>query len=279
MLRTYLFVTRPGLASDDFGLVFQDLSPFFFRKRRNSRLPNRPVRKSNIEGRVSPHLNRIWEWRVPMSRVSKWAACAIAVSCLAGSVSEANAADVVVTISGTFGDIGYGNQPALLNGGSFSGTVTFAALPAANTQAISQTADVNFFNGSHQFLFNVGGNVLYNSYDTLNAGPSGYTSLSVGGTTTYAGDTFDISSLNLSFNNWLFGQQTGTVIGYGDPSYGSYISYTDTTTTLSYASSVLSGQASVPEPSAIALGLLGMAGVCVFTGANRRKRAPVERLR
>ena len=213
-----------------------------------------------------------------MSRVSTWAALATTLLCLATIAQETSAASVVVEISGTMGNIGYGNQPALLNGGSFSGTVTFASLPGANSQAISQTASVNFYDGSDHFLFNVGGNVLFDSYDTLDAGASGYTSLSVGGTTSYAGDTFDVSSLNLTFSNWSLGGSTGTVIGYGNPTYGSYISYTDTTTSQSFSSSVLSGQASVPEPSTITLGLVSMFAVSAFARFKRRNRDAISSL-
>ncbi len=202
-----------------------------------------------------------------MSRVSRWAG---AVLVLAGGASQAIAANVVVEISGTLGDIGYGNQPALLNGGSFSGSVTFASLPTANSQSVSETASVNFYDASNHFLFNVGHGVLFDSYDTLNAGASGYTSLGVGGTTSYAGDTIQVAGLSLTFANWSFGSAKGTVIGYGDPSYGSYISYTDATTSTPYSSSVLSGQAIVPEPSTMALGLLGMVGVLAYARFNRR---------
>jgi hypothetical protein len=206
-----------------------------------------------------------------MSRVSTRAAVAAVMFFMAAGGLKNSAADVVVTISGTLGDIGYGNQPALLNGGSFSGTVTFASLPGANLQSISQTADVNFYDGSDNFLFNVGGNVLFDSYDTLTAGASGYTSLSVQGNTVYDGDTFDVSTLNLTFSDWSLGSPMGTVIGYGDPTYGSVISYTDTTLSKSYSSSVVSGQATLPEPSTIALGLISMAGMFVYARINRRK--------
>jgi hypothetical protein len=205
-----------------------------------------------------------------MSLRSTCAVVATAILLVAATNPETSAASIVVDISGTLGDIGYGNQPAFLNGGSFSGTVTFASLPAANSQAISQQADVNFYDGSANFLFNVGGNINLDSYDTLNAGASGYTSLSVGGTTVYDGDTIDVSSLNLTFSDWSFGDPTGTVIGYGDPSYGSYIGYTDTTTSTSYSSSVVSGQASVPEPSTIALSLISMVSVFACARFNRR---------
>ena len=88
-----------------------------------------------------------------------------------------HAGDVVIDISGKFGEFGYGNQPAPLNDGYFSGTVTFSALPGANSTVTSSTADVNFYDSSHTLLFTLGSG----GYETMKAGASGYTYLSVSG--------------------------------------------------------------------------------------------------
>lgn len=65
-----------------------------------------------------------------MKRLSTWVLMTTAMGCLASTETNAIAGDVIVQISGTFGEFDYGNEPAPLNDGSFSGTVTFAALPA-----------------------------------------------------------------------------------------------------------------------------------------------------
>ncbi len=85
-----------------------------------------------------------------------------------------------------------------------------------------------------------------------------------------------IAPLGMTFNNWLFGQGTGTVLPY-DPStnVNSYISYTynPNTSPTYYSDPIVSGTATVPEPSSIALGLIGVVGVLIYSRRNRRQVA------
>jgi PEP-CTERM motif len=221
-----------------------------------------------------------------MRRFSTWVAMAAGVGYFACAGLAANASDVV-SFSGTFGAFTWGNQPAPLNDGSFSGTATFAALPGPNGQSISSTADVNFYNSSSALVFTVGG---AGSYDVLTAGPSGYTSLTISGDGNVGGGTtVDVAPLGMEFSSWSFGQTTGTIKPYGPPNYISQIEYTyfrsisPASETLSssitnpipsisttYFDPILSGTASVPEPSTIGLSLIGMVGVLIYTRRKRR---------
>ena len=97
-----------------------------------------------------------------MGRYSRYAAIVAAMGFFALAGPAVYAGDVVIDISGKFGEFGYGNQPAPLNDGYFSGTVTFSALPDANSTVISSTADVNFYDSSHTLLFTPGGRRLRN---------------------------------------------------------------------------------------------------------------------
>jgi hypothetical protein len=188
------------------------------------------------------------------------------------------AGEVVVSISGEFGAFSYGNIPAPLDDGYFSGTVTFASLPGANSTVISSTADVNFYNSSHTLLFTVGNG----GYDTLTAGAHGYTYLSVGGIVDLGnGTSVDVAALGLEFKHWHFGSPFGIVKSYGPPTYESQVEYTyfptgtnpnsDGTT---YYDPVVRGFAhatSVPEPASIVLGIVGFAGALVYSRSYRRK--------
>jgi hypothetical protein len=186
-------------------------------------------------------------------------------------IPTANAGNVLVEISGTLGNVGYGAPNNPLDGGSFSGTVTFASLPAPNTQVSPGSADVNFYNAMGTLIFNVSG-----GYNTFSAGASGYEILSVGGSTSVGGESVSVSSLVLDFGgDWLFGTNIGTVIPYGSGNPADYNStleftYGTTPTPTTYYNSILMGQASVPEPSTIALSVVGMAGVLFFARRNRR---------
>jgi PEP-CTERM motif len=201
-----------------------------------------------------------------MKRFSTWMVMVAVMGLFACTGTMANA-DVVVDISGTFGSFGYGNQPAPLNDGSFSGSVTFSSLPGPNTTVISGTADVNFYDSTANLVFSVGGS---GSYDTFTAGSSGYTTLTVSGYGTAGGSSVDVADLSLEFSNWTFGSNTGTVKPYGPPNYASSIEYTYTPGNTTYFNPVLSGQGSVPEPSTIALSLFGIVGVFVYARHNRR---------
>jgi hypothetical protein len=201
-----------------------------------------------------------------MTRFLSWVATVAAMGFFACTVPMANA-DTVVDISGTFGTFGYGNQPAPLNDGSFSGSVTFSSLPSPSSTVISETANVNFYDSTSSLVFSVGGS---GSYDTLTAGPSGYTTLTVSGFGTAGSSSVDVADLSLEFSNWSFGSTTGTVKTYGPPNYASSIEYTYYPSETTYFNPVESGQASVPEPSTIALSLFGMVGVLIYVRRNRR---------
>ncbi len=191
------------------------------------------------------------------------------------------ASEVVVSISGRFGEFDYGNQPAPLNDGYFSGTVTFASLPTAGNQVISSTADVNFYNSSHTLLFTLGNG----GYETMDAGAHGYTYLSVSGIVNLGnGTSVDIAPLSLEFRHWHFGSPFGIVKPYGPPNYDSTAEYTYFPTGgnpeicgTTYFEPVCRGTAcaitiaSVPEPASIVLGIVGFAGALVYSRSYRRK--------
>ena len=192
-----------------------------------------------------------------------------------------HASEVVVSISGRFGEFDYGNQPAPLNDGYFSGTVTFDALPAANSTVISSTADVNFYDSSHNLVFTLGSG----GYETMVAGAHGYTYLSVSGIVDLGGGTsVDIAPLSLEFNHWHFGHSLGIVKPYGPPNYASTVEYTyfptgsdPQSSGITYFEPVCLGLAcattiqSVPEPASIMLGIVGFAGALAFSRFHRRK--------
>jgi hypothetical protein len=196
-----------------------------------------------------------------MRRVRARLAIAAAMVFLASAQLPAKAGDVVVKFSGTFGSFDYGNQPAPLNDGSFSGTLTLPYLPGPNSSVISGTADVNFYNSSDHLVFSVGGS---GSYDTFNAGATTYTELTVSGLGTVPGSTVDVAPFSLEFANWTIGSQNGTVAPYGPPNYASAIEYTYYPSGITYFNPVLTGMASVPEPSSIVLGLTGIGAVLAY---------------
>ena len=215
-----------------------------------------------------------------MRRYAACLAMMAAIGLFAPANPVANASDVVVSISGTFGEFSYGNIPAPLDDGSFSGTVTFAALPTANSTVISSTADVNFYDSSHNLLFTLGNG----GYETMTAGSHGYTYLSVSGIVDLGGGTsVDIAPLGLEFKHWHFGHSTGFVKPYGPPNYASQVEYTyfptgsdPQSTGTTYFDPVCRGLAcattiqSVPEPASIMLGIVGFAGALVFSRFHRR---------
>jgi PEP-CTERM motif len=219
-------------------------------------------------------MRRLSSWTAStVTRLSTWVTMAVAIGSFVCTGPMADAASVVVEISGSFGSFTFGNQPAPLNGGSFSGTVTFPSLPGPNqtvgsaTDPATTSADVNFYDSTGHLLFTVGGS---GSYDQFTAGPSGYESLSVDGGTSIGSTPVSVSALVLTFDNWSFGSPTGTVQPYGagtPPDFGSAIQYTYV---LPYSNPVVLGQASVPEPSTIALSLVGMVGVLVYARCYRR---------
>ncbi len=204
-----------------------------------------------------------------MKRASTWVVVAGAAAIFACAGPAVNAGDVVVTFSGTFGEFNYGNQPAPLNDGSFSGSVTLPSLPGPNSQVISATADVNFYNSTGQLVFSVGGS---GSYDTMSANGTGYTELTVSGNGHVPGSIVDVAPFSLEFSNWSFGSQTGTVKPYGPPNYASAIEYTYNACGKTYFNPVLTGMASVPEPSAFALCAIGMGGILIYARRRRRRQ-------
>lgn len=209
------------------------------------------------------------------SRFPTILAMAAVLGVFASAGPGAGASSVVVEISGTFGYFTYGNYPAPLDNGSFLGTVTFSSLPGPNQTVLATTADVNFYTSTNQLLFTVGGG----GYDPFTAGPSGYETLGLGGDVSVGGTPVSVSGLSLSFNNWSIGSPSGTVqpYGAGNPAdYGSAISYTYYPDGINqpgttYYDPVVMGQASVPEPSTLALGLVGMVGALIYARGHRRK--------
>jgi hypothetical protein len=203
-----------------------------------------------------------------MTRLALRVAIAAGLGLLAYTGPAANA-DVVVSISGTLGMVGYGGPhgdgtDAPLNGGSFSGTVTFASLPAPNTSVTSNSADVNFYDSSNNLVFvgNIGG------FDEFTAGPSGYELLSVGVNGIVGSTPVVVASLDLAFNSWPLSSGTGIAATYPDSSIE--YSYETGGSGITYYNSVLTAQASVPEPSTLALGLFGVAGVVIYARRDRR---------
>ncbi len=209
-----------------------------------------------------------------MKRLSTWVLMTTAMGCLASTETNAIAGDVIVQISGTFGEFDYGNEPAPLNDGSFSGTVTFAALPGANSTVISDTANVNFYDMNSNLVFNVGGGIPGLTYDTFSADSSGYIYLTVSGITTAGPSTVIVAPLGLEFSGWPFSSSTGTVTPYGPPNYASAVEYTYYPDGTTFFNPVLTGQGGlVPEPSSIVLSLLGAVGVFAFACYSRRSAA------
>ena len=202
------------------------------------------------------------------ARPYRWLALLGALGVLAYSGTTSNAASVVA-ISGDLGFFTYGNYPAPLDNGSFSGTVTFATLPVTGETVTSATADVRFYNAIHQLLFTVGGS---GSYDTSVAGATQYTSLTVSGGTHVGTTPVSVASLVLSFSSWPLGTNKGTVQPYAAPGYSS-VEYTYGTgvDAITYYDPVISGTASVPEPSTLTLGLFGMVSGLLYTWVNRGK--------
>jgi PEP-CTERM motif len=209
-----------------------------------------------------------------MKRLSTWVFLSAVMGCLGSTETKAIAGDVIVQISGTFGEFDYGNEPAPLDDGSFSGTVTFAALPGANSTVISDTANVNFYDQYSNLVFNVGGNVPGLTYDTFSADSSGYIYLTVSGITTAGASTVIVAPLGLEFSIWPFASGTGTVKPYGPPNYASEVEYTYYPDGITYFTPVLTGQGGiVPEPSSIVLSMIGAVGVLAFARYNRRSPA------
>jgi hypothetical protein len=213
-----------------------------------------------------------------MRRYAACVAMMAAIGFFALASPVAIASEVVVSISGRFGEFDYGNQPAPLNDGYFSGTVTFASLPTAGNTVISSTADVNFYNSSHTLLFTIGNG----GYDTITAGAHGYTYLSVGGIVNLGnGTSVDVAPLSLEFRHWDFGSPFGIVKPYGPPNYDSTVEYTYFPTGgnpeicgTTYYDPVCRGfvcATSVPEPASIVLGIVGFAGALVYSRSYRRK--------
>jgi PEP-CTERM motif len=83
----------------------------------------------------------------------------------------------------------------------------------------------------------------------------------------------DVAFLGLEFSSWPFGTGLGTVKPYGPPNYDSGIEYTYYPSGLTYFNPMLTGMASVPEPSSIVLSFAGIFGAVVLARFNRRKIA------
>lgn len=218
-----------------------------------------------------------------MRRYSMCAVIVAAMGIFAIPAPSLHAGDVVIDIFGKFGEFDYGNQPAPLNDGYFSGTVTFASLPGANSTVISSLADVNFYDSSHNLLFTLDNG----GYETLRAGSHGYNYLSVSGIVDLGnGTSVDVAPLSLEFKHWSFGSPFGIAKTYGPPKYESAAEYTyfptgdnPNSSGETYFNPVSWGIAfatfpkptSVPEPASILLGFVGFAGALAFARHHRRK--------
>ncbi len=169
----------------------------------------------------------------------------------------------------------YGNEPAPLNDGSFSGTFTFAALPGANSTVISDTANVNLYDKITNLVFNVGGGVPGLTYDTFGRRFERLSIyLTVSGITTAGPSPVIVAPLGLEFSSWPFSSLTGTVTPYGPPNYASQVEYTYYPDGTTFFNPVLTGQGGVaPEPSSIVLSLIGAVGVLGFARYSRRSAA------
>jgi hypothetical protein len=182
--------------------------------------------------------------------------------------TRAHASDVVVGISGTLGQFNYGNQPAALNDGSFSGTVTFASIAASDLPAYAIAADVNFYDSSDDLVFTVDSGI----YATLSGNTTGYTTLILSGKADVGGgSTVDVSSLDLAFTAWSYGAATGTVGSYENSNYFSSVEYTYSSSGLTYFNPVESGQASLPEPMSLIQGLIGLSAFGLYRRSTRRR--------
>ena len=194
-------------------------------------------------------------------------------------------ADVTLDFSGNFGAFTYGNQPAPLNNGSFSGTVTMTSAPTAgstvnsDTKGETITAAVNFYNSASTLLFSVDSR----TYVTFSQGKSGsgYTQLTISGYGNVGSTTVDVADLSLEFSGWtsLNPNVIGSVIPYGPASnYASSIEYTyeyPNQTSTPYFAPVISGQASdppaaAPEPSTIAVTIVSVLAFLIYGRFKRR---------
>jgi hypothetical protein len=156
-----------------------------------------------------------------------------------------------------------------LNDGSFSGTATLPYLPGPNSSVNSYpsgSADVNFYDSTGHLVFSIDGY----TYNTMSANGSGYTLLTISGIANGPCGYVDVAPLSLELC-WPFGNDTGTVKPYGAPNYDSYIEYTYENCGTTYYDPICLGTASVPEPSAIALGLIGMSSAVIYVRCKRRK--------
>jgi hypothetical protein len=210
-----------------------------------------------------------------MTRFRAWTVMSGAMAVLICNGATVSA-DVTLDISGTFGAFSWGNFPAPLDSGWFSGTVTLPSLPGANTEYSGDTtADVNFYNSANNLVFSVDSSL---NWVTLTAGSVGYEELTIAAHA--AGNAPVVAPLSLEFSSWAFGDTSGTVQNYGPPAYNSYISYTYLPST-TYYDPVMSGLATVstanaldppsaPEPSTLAISLISVLGGLIHARCRRR---------
>jgi hypothetical protein len=199
--------------------------------------------------------------------------------CIAPSAS----ADVTLDFSGTFGAFTYGNQPAPLNNGSFSGTVTLTSAPLAGSTVNSDTtgetitAVLNLYDSTVQSASSLLFSVDSRTYVTFTHGSSGYTQLTIAGYGNVGATSVDVADLSLEFSGWtsLNPTVTGSVIPNGPASnYSSSIEYTYLPST-TYFAPVISGHASdpplaAPEPSTIAVTLVSVLAFLIYGRCKRR---------
>lgn len=195
-----------------------------------------------------------------MKRLARCMVFAVVVGFSLVHETAANAGDVVVGISGTLGSYSW-DPGSPVSDGSFAGNVTFSALPAADSSVTTGTADISFFSQSDTLVFRI----QYDVYASMTANATDFTALDVSGYSG-SGDTgYHIDGLLLNFSSWPVGGSVGTV-----NVATSSLEFQDPTGT-TWFNPLVSGQASVPEPSSILLGLVGMAGCAIYVRCTRRK--------
>jgi PEP-CTERM motif len=194
-----------------------------------------------------------------MKRFASGIVIAAVVGFFSVSGPPANASEVVIGISGALGDYSW-DSGTPVSDGSFFGSVTFASLPTANSSVATGTADINFYNVSDNLVFTI----KYGIYATLTANATDYASLDVSGYSAAGNSGYHIDGLDLNFSSWPIGGSQGTVnlgessLEFQDPSGKTWFN------------PLLTAQTSVPEPSSMLLGLVGMAGCAFYVRSARR---------
>jgi hypothetical protein len=194
-----------------------------------------------------------------LKRFPAWAVITAAIALFVCTEPTASA-DISLDFSGTFGQYSWDHGP--LDNGSFSGTITLASLPAANSEfAGDVTANVNFYNSANSLLFSVANSASQPVWVTLTAGSQGYTQLTVSGYGSTGTSTVDVASLDLKFNS------NGTL------NSSSSIEYTYLPSTTYFAPIDGAEMLIAAEPSTFAVCLISTLGALIYARFRRRPAA------